>query len=296
MPRRSRHNHSLVSVSESECESEKEEKDEIEIVRVNDSSTRQLEVNFLGKTFIINQDPTALDHAAVLWDAALVLLGLIEEDPSRRFTMTSKRILELGAGTGLLSIALAKCLDCRVTCTDLPFALDNIQKNTADNYLNNTSFQTKVYEFGDISETTLHSLFLDKQTGEEKPFDFIIGTDVAYSEKLNPLLIKSAAAIANRSNKLFTSFHTQHSCTILFANELRCELAQAIFEKSAISSNIIIKRIPQKKIPTIWRKKQMLVFEMKMKSSSHSGIDSYSQPVLLEEEEEEEEERLTKTV
>ena len=187
MPRTSRlsrhkHKHVLVSVSESESDSEKEEKDEIEIVRVNDSSTRQLEVNFLRKTFIINQDPTALDHAAVLWDAALVMLGLIEEDPSRRSAMTSKRILELGAGTGLLSIALAKCLDCHMTCTDLPSALDNIQKNTVDNYINNISFQTMVYEFGDISEATLHSLFFDKQTGKEQPFDFIIGTDVAYSE------------------------------------------------------------------------------------------------------------------
>ena len=68
---------------------------------------------------------------------------------------------------------------------------------------------------------------------------------------------------------------------------MRCELAQSIFEKSAISSNIMIKRIPEKKIPTIWRKKKMLVFEMKMKSSLHSGIVD-SQPVLQKEEEEEE--------
>jgi len=250
---------------------------EYNVVRINDPTTRQMEVVFLNKTFSIHQDPCVLDHAAVLWDAALVLLELIEESPRRKEAMAGKRILELGGGTGLLSIALAKALGCDVTCTDLPAAMENIRKNSSENY---SPIRTMVYSWGDLTHETLRELFVDKTTGEEKPFDFIVGTDVSYSEKLNPLLIKSAAAIACKSNELFSTRlknctepsssspqGKESSCSVIFANELRCELAQEIFEKSASSCSLLMKQVPQRKLPLRWQAKQMLVFDMKVQAN-----------------------------
>ena len=273
------------SESESESDLEEEDEDESSVVRINQPTTRNIEVTFLGHKFQIHQNPTILDHAAVLWDSALVLLAIIEESPQRKEALAGKRILELGGGTGFLSCALAKGLQCDVTCTDLPSAMENIRRNARDNY---SPIRAMVYSWGDLEEKTLHELFFDEKAGEEMPFDFIIGTDVAYSETLNPLLIKSAAAIASKSNELFStrwasqtlsqrgpsspsvSSRKEPSCSIIFANELRCELAQSIFEKSALSCSLVMKQVSERKLPMQWRSKQMIVFDCKVSKASVS--------------------------
>jgi len=266
--------------SESESDLEEDFDDESSVVRINQPTTRNIEVTFLGHKIQIHQNPTVLDHAAVLWDSALVLLAIIEESPKRKEALAGKRILELGGGTGSLSCALSIGLQCDVTCTDLPSAIENIRRNACENY---SPIRAMVYSWGDLTEETLHELFFDEKSGEERPFDFIIGADVAYSETLNPLLIKSAAAIACKSNELFStrwasrrgssssslSSGKEPSCSIIFANELRCELAQSIFEKSAMSC-LVMKQVSQRKLPLQWRTKQMLVFDCQLKTSRGS--------------------------
>jgi len=78
------------------------------------------------------------------WDAAFVLaeylVGAIQ-DSEPKATSTPKRIIELGSGTGLCGLMLAKSLrmtknthDCQITVTDLPELLPLLKRNLERNF------------------------------------------------------------------------------------------------------------------------------------------------------------------
>ncbi|XP_028303008.1 EEF1A lysine methyltransferase 3-like [Gouania willdenowi] len=70
-----------------------------------------------------------LGVAAPVWEAALHLSLYLEE---LRVELRGRRVLELGAGTGLLGIMAAR-LGAEVTLTDLPLALPQLQANVSTN-------------------------------------------------------------------------------------------------------------------------------------------------------------------
>ncbi|KAI3433337.1 hypothetical protein D9Q98_003155 [Chlorella vulgaris] len=78
-------------------------------------------------------NPDKLGVAAALWDGALVLAAYLVEQP--RYRYLGMRCVELGAGVGLVGLALA-ALGARVTITDvgkvLPLMRRNLQANGYD--------------------------------------------------------------------------------------------------------------------------------------------------------------------
>ncbi|CBN79081.1 hypothetical protein Esi_0176_0027 [Ectocarpus siliculosus] len=69
-----------------------------------------------------------------LWDCTQVLWDLVA-DPreGNTFTVRDKRVIELGGGTGALSVGLARSEAASVTCTDLPCHLALIQSTVVAN-------------------------------------------------------------------------------------------------------------------------------------------------------------------
>ncbi|XP_069012430.1 EEF1A lysine methyltransferase 3-like [Embiotoca jacksoni] len=70
-----------------------------------------------------------LGVAARVWEAALHLCRYFEEKPVQ---LTGKRVIELGAGTGVVGILAAR-LGADVTLTDLPMALPHLEANVSAN-------------------------------------------------------------------------------------------------------------------------------------------------------------------
>ncbi|KAG8007922.1 EEF1A lysine methyltransferase 3 [Nibea albiflora] len=70
-----------------------------------------------------------LGVAAPVWEAALHLCCYFEE---QAVEVRGKRVIELGAGTGVVGILAAR-LGAVVTLTDLPLALSQLQANVSDN-------------------------------------------------------------------------------------------------------------------------------------------------------------------
>ncbi|XP_075997337.1 EEF1A lysine methyltransferase 3-like [Genypterus blacodes] len=70
-----------------------------------------------------------LGVAAPVWEAALHLCGYLEE---QQVCLRGKRVIELGAGTGLVGILAAR-VGAFVTLTDLPLALPQLESNVSDN-------------------------------------------------------------------------------------------------------------------------------------------------------------------
>lgn len=118
-------------------------------------------------------------HTTV-WEAAVALYLLVDGQPER---WRGKKVLELGAGTGVVGLVLA-AHGADVTLTDLPEALPILRHNAAANF-----------EPGTPEAERVRVLPLDWTQGlspalrQLQPFDVVVGADLVYNEALYaPLL------------------------------------------------------------------------------------------------------------
>ncbi|XP_026528969.1 protein N-lysine methyltransferase METTL21A isoform X1 [Notechis scutatus] len=125
---------------------------------------------FANHTIHIKQNWTQLGVAAVVWDAAVVLCTFLE---TGGIDLQGRRVIELGAGTGLLGI-VAVLLGAQVTITDrkptLPLLEANVQTNLPVN------LQSRAV----IKELTWGQDLVDFSPGE---YDIILGADIVYLEE-----------------------------------------------------------------------------------------------------------------
>ena len=203
-------------------------------LRLNDSKTTLLTITFLGKSFDIHQDPSSLNHGLCVWDASLCYLRYLEHNPREQEALRGASVLELGAGTGILGIALAHCLGSHVVLTDLPSVTPNLAANLAANPLPPGCAGSCVVLPYSWDGRVAAEVVAASPSGAG--FSHIIGTDVGYSETLNPTLLASAAAYA-----------AGRRATTLLVNELRCEVAQAVFDRVA-PQLFKVHRVPSKKL------------------------------------------------
>lgn len=236
-------------------------------VETTDGTCRSMSVTAFGRLFTVNVDDTSLDHGLMLWDASVAFLRYLEANPRECESLRNARILEVGAGTGLLGIALAHCVGARVVMTDLTRVCGNLAANvTADPLKPGASGSLSVVPFDWCDADGPRAVLAASDGGV---FDAIIGTDVAYSEALNPTLLSATAACARASEVRGTR------CTVYFANELRCELAQGVFDRVA-PTLFVCKRVPAKQMPQSLRDQNMILFKMRLLPSERRSSASES--------------------
>ncbi|XP_032657053.1 protein-lysine methyltransferase METTL21C isoform X2 [Chelonoidis abingdonii] len=128
----------------------------------------------------------SLDHfGAIVWPGALALSQYLESN-QQEINLKDKKVLEIGAGTGLVSI-VASILGAYVTATDLPEVLENLKLNISRNTQNMNIHQPEV-----------RKLVWGEDLNEDFPksthhYDFILASDVVYHHtSLDPLLTTMA--------------------------------------------------------------------------------------------------------
>ena len=231
-------------------------------LRLNAASDTELSLNFFGKPFTILQDPSSNDHGLALWDASICLLRYLEHTPRAAARLKGQPVLELGAGTGLLGIVLAHCLGCAVVLTDLPAVCANLAANVAAHPLPPGApgaLAVAPYAWSDVADPGVLAL------APPGGFAWVLGTDVAYSEALNPVLLRSAAAFARAGGGGGSA-----RCGALFCNELRCALAQDVFDTAA-RPLFRVKRVPTARLHPEWRAHGMLLLELSVKGGGAEG-------------------------
>ncbi|XP_061482590.1 protein-lysine methyltransferase METTL21C isoform X2 [Rhineura floridana] len=112
------------------------------------------------------------NYGAVVWPGALALCQYLESN-QQEINLKDKRVLEIGAGTGLVSI-VASILGAYVIATDLPEVLDNLEFNLSKNTRNLN-----------VRKPEVRKLVWGKNLNEDFPksthcYDFIVATDVVY--------------------------------------------------------------------------------------------------------------------
>ncbi|KAL9464485.1 hypothetical protein AB3S75_002148 [Citrus x aurantiifolia] len=157
------------------------------------SETEQHYMPSIESTLVIRQLPSQ-GLSFKLWPAATTLVTLLDQfcsHPSNSPLASSLsngcqlNILELGSGTGLVGMAAAAILGAKVTVTDLPHVLTNLQFNVDANAglisLRGGSVHVASLRWGEAEANDVAVV------GRE--FDVILASDVVYHDHLfDPLL------------------------------------------------------------------------------------------------------------
>ncbi|NP_001002361.2 methyltransferase like 21e [Danio rerio] len=111
-------------------------------------------------------------YGAVLWPSAMVLCHFLDSHRDQ-YNLLDKKIIELGAGTGLVTI-VTSLLGAQVTSTDLPDVLANLRHNVNRNTRGRCRHEPQVTE-----------LIWGQQLEERFPrytcqYDYILAADVVY--------------------------------------------------------------------------------------------------------------------
>ncbi|KAG8452076.1 hypothetical protein GDO86_004027 [Hymenochirus boettgeri] len=125
---------------------------------------------FAGYQLIIQESIEG--YAGVVWPAAKALCHYME-DNRNEFNLRDKKFLEIGSGTGLVSI-VACILGAQVTATDMPNCLGNLRYNLSRNTRGKCLHDPKVKELvwgQDLELNFPKSSFL---------YDYIVAADVVY--------------------------------------------------------------------------------------------------------------------
>ncbi|XP_009701098.1 PREDICTED: protein-lysine methyltransferase METTL21C-like [Cariama cristata] len=182
---------------------------------------------YAGHQIVIQE---SIEHfGAVVWPGALALSQYLESN-QEQFNLKDKKVLEIGAGTGLVSIVVLY-LGAYVTATDLPEILENLSYNISKNtqHMNTHKPEVRKLVWGesldeDFPASTYH-------------YDFILATDVVYHHTaLDPLLATMA-------------YFCKPGTVLLWANKFRFSTDYEFLEKfSTIFNTTLLAEFPESNV------------------------------------------------
>ena len=125
----------------------------------------------------------------------------------------NKRVLELGAGCGLVGIAAAKLGANEVVMTDLNYALPLMRENVEQNKLSDSHQKILCQECDWFNPPTLNELFksLSDDKSEIYPDVIIVADCVWLSPLVAPLLRTLKAYTSNSSTSVIISYQQRVS-------------------------------------------------------------------------------------
>ncbi|XP_071393633.1 EEF1A lysine methyltransferase 3-like [Centroberyx affinis] len=149
---------------------------------------------FIGQELKINQVFSAnLGVAAPVWDAALHLCRYFEE---QSLDLGGKRIIELGAGTGVVGILAAR-LGAEVTLTDLPLAVPQLETNVSANMPSSG--------WPSVPPAVLPLSWGQDQLSFPSDWDLVLGADIVYLSETYPLLLETLVHLCKNGAVVYLS-------------------------------------------------------------------------------------------
>ncbi|KAJ5457553.1 hypothetical protein N7475_008941, partial [Penicillium sp. IBT 31633x] len=175
------------------------------------------------------------------WEAALHLGSFLASEAGEAL-VRGKRVIELGAGTGFLSLVCARHLGVRsVVVTDRePALIDNIRDCVRHNLPDGRDtipLYPAVWEWGTPLEKSGDLAGLGSDGDEEGPglkFDIALGADLIYDTDLVPLLISTVG-------DLFENYHIEQ---FIIAATLRNEDTFRTFLNACETNSFTVETLP----------------------------------------------------
>ncbi|KAL8496537.1 hypothetical protein ACS0TY_020292 [Phlomoides rotata] len=233
----------------------------MEVDRLNTPSTSTVTFEILGHELQFSQDPNSQHLGTTVWDASMVFAKFLEKNCRKgRFSpskLKGKRVIELGAGCGVAGFGMA-ILGCDVISTDqtevLPLLARNVERNTSS-ILQMTSNPDS---FGSIKATELDWGNADHIRAVDPPFDYIIGTDVVYSEHLLEPLLQTILSLSGPRTTIMLGYELRSTNV----HEQMLDLWKRNFE---------VKSVPKSKMHSEYKHPSIQLFMMSLKPSECRG-------------------------
>ncbi|XP_060922914.1 protein N-lysine methyltransferase METTL21A [Limanda limanda] len=167
------------------------------------------EFQFRSHRVTVSQDWRTHGVAAVLWDAAVVLSVFMEQGGA--LDLKGKRVIELGAGTGLVGI-VAALLGAEVTVTDRAPALDLLSSNVKSNL-----------PPGCEGSATVSELTWGQGLERFPPggFDLVLGADIVYLEDTFVPLLETLEHLSSDATAVLLACKIRYERDTRFLDLLR---------------------------------------------------------------------------
>jgi len=192
-----------------------------------------------GATFSLFEDvpddPNLCGGEMTIWPAALVLARYIEQVLSR--SIRRKRVVELGAGAGLVSMTASLC-GATVIATEKEDSMDFLIKNLKANE-NRVNVQPEVLRWG--TEGSLGSKHREK-------FDFIFGSDITYDKNLHEALCETMANLSEKQTVIYLCHDHESTpdCLQSLNAFKKTVVKQGVFHFSCIDASLFVPQHYQK--------------------------------------------------
>ncbi|XP_047308203.1 protein N-lysine methyltransferase METTL21D isoform X2 [Impatiens glandulifera] len=230
--------------------------------RLNSPDTSAILLEVLGHQLHFSQDPNSKHLGTTVWDASMVLVKFLEKNSRKgRFSaskLKGKRVIELGAGCGVAGFGMAM-LGCDVVSTDqaevLPLLMRNAERNSS------RVTQVNPDNFGSIEVAELDWGNMDHVRAVCPPFDFVIGTDVVYSENLLEPLLHTILSLSGPKTTILLGYEIRSTNV----HEQMLELWKRNFE---------VKIVPRSKMDSKYQHPSIQLFAMSLKPSETGKTDS----------------------
>ncbi|KAG3106884.1 hypothetical protein PC129_g4765 [Phytophthora cactorum] len=162
------------------------------------------------------------------WDGSVVLAKYLEHQ--RRSDITGSRVVELGAGTGLVGISAALLGARHVTLSDLAYVVDNLAKNVAET-MKLAAIARRPIE-SDVSTQVLDWFNPPTDLGD---IDFLLASDVVWVEELIPPLVGTFATLLR---------HSTVKTRILMSYQKRSIMSDRLLFSELERYNLVKTRVP----------------------------------------------------
>ncbi|XP_042351246.1 S-adenosylmethionine-dependent methyltransferase domain-containing protein [Plectropomus leopardus] len=170
-------------------------------------------------------------YGALIWPGAIALSQFLENN-QQQVNLMDKAVLEIGAGTGLLSI-VASLLGAWVTATDLPDILSNLTFNLMRNTKGRSRYTPQV-----AALTWAKNLERDFPYPSYR-YDYVLAADVVYPHGCLEELLETMRHFCRPGSRT----------TLLWANKIRFESDLRFTECFESSFNsILLAELPQEEV------------------------------------------------
>ncbi|XP_022862162.1 protein N-lysine methyltransferase METTL21A isoform X2 [Olea europaea var. sylvestris] len=243
--------------------------------RLNSPNTSAVLFEVFGHQLQFSQDPNSKHLGTTVWDASMVFVKFLEKNcrkgkfsPSK---LKGKRVIELGAGCGVAGFGMA-FLGCDVISTDqtevLPLLMSNAERNSSRILQMNPGSDS----FGSIQVAELNWGNADHIRAVVPPFDYIIGTDIVYSEHLLEPLLQTILSLSGPKTTILLGYEIRSTNV----HEQMLELWKRYFE---------VKIVPRAKMHNEYQHPSIQLYIMSHKSSDNigKGLDCHIEGVEIKE-------------
>uniref|UniRef100_A0A8C7Y0M3 EEF1A lysine methyltransferase 3 n=1 Tax=Oryzias sinensis TaxID=183150 RepID=A0A8C7Y0M3_9TELE len=200
------------------------------LVLAESTFSQEVVFTLMGEQLKISQVFGAnLGVAAAVWEAAVHLCRFLKD---QSVNLKGKRIIELGAGTGLVGILAAR-LGAEVTLTDLPLALPQLQANVSANTLSNG--------WPSAEPAVLPLSWGEDHLNFPSDWDLVLGADIIYLPETYPLLLKTLAHLCKSGAVVYLSskMRREHGTHIFFEEYLPSRFHVTLIHRDEKQNNNI---------------------------------------------------------